>query len=524
MGIYLNPGGGQFREARDFALYVDKTGMIAELNQLVRTPMKFVCISRPRRFGKSMAVGMIGAYYDRTVDAKALFQGLTLARDPSFDTYRGQFDVLRINMQDFLSRSKNMDEMIARLTKKLGVDLKRAYPETEFFDETSLSDMLEDVYGETGRAFIVLIDEWDCIFREYKEATDAQRQYLDFLRNLLKDKEYIALAYMTGILPIKKYGTHSALNMFTEYSMERPLAFAPYVGFTEAEVRSLCEKYDMSFSECRAWYDGYRLKGVGSVYSPRSVVTAMVNHRFGSYWTKTETYEALKVYIDMNFDGLSDTVARLMGGERVAVDIQTFQNDMTTFHTADDVLTLLIHLGYLMYDEDTGEVAIPNNEILGEFVTATKRGDQWDIVRKALEESDALLAAILAGDEEKVAAGIERAHMETSHIKYNDENALSCTLSLALYTARKHYNVLRELPTGKGFADLVLLPRPMHGVRPALLVELKWDASAETALRQIQEKQYVAALEGFAGEAILVGISYDRKTRVHSCRIEKMCL
>ncbi len=523
MGIYLNPGPQRLKMARASKIYVDKSEIIAELNEVIATENRFVCVSRPRRFGKSMAVAMIGAYYDRTVEASS-FDGLKIAGDSSFPVHQGQYDVLRINMQEFLSRAKSMEEMLARLTKKIGVDLKRAYPDTEFFDENSLSDMLEDVYGETGRLFVVLIDEWDCIFREYKEAEAEQRQYLDFLRDLLKDKEYIALAYMTGILPIKKYGTHSALNMFTEYSMESPGSFAPYVGFTEEEVRALCEANDMSFSECRAWYDGYRLKGVGSVYSPRSVVQAMMSHEFGSYWTKTETYEALKIYIDMNFDGLSDTVARLMGGERVPIDTQTFQNDMTTFHGADDVLTLLIHLGYLMYDQDKSEVAIPNNEILGEYVTATKRGERWDLVRRALEESDALLGAILAGDEARVAEGLERAHLETSHIKYNDENALSCTLSLALYTARKHYNVIRELPTGKGFADLVFLPRPMHGPRPAILAELKWDESAETAIRQIKEKKYLEALKDYAGEVILAGICYNKKTRVHTCRIEKVML
>ncbi len=524
MGIYLNPGGKRFQIARNSEIYVDKSGMIAALNRVVDTEDRFVCISRPRRFGKSMAVGMIGAYYDRTVDARALFEGLEIAEDPSFDTYRGQFDVLRINMQDFLSPAKSIEDMIAGLTKKLGMDLKRAYPETDFFDETRLTDILENVYADTGRSFIILIDEWDCIFREYKEAAEAQRQYLDFLRNLLKDKEYIALAYMTGILPIKKYGTHSALNMFTEYSMEDAGEFAPYVGFSDAETQTLCEHSGMDFAECRAWYDGYYMPEAGHLYNPKSVVEAMRRKKYGSYWIRTETFEALKIYIDMNFDGLRDTIIRLMGGERASVNTQTFQNDMTSLASVDDVLTLLVHLGYLTYDEGTKEVRIPNAEILGEFVTATKRGEQWSIVQKALEESDKLLEAILAGDEEKVAEGIERAHMETSHIKYNDENALSCTLSLALYTARKHYNVLRELPTGKGFADLAFLPRPMHGVRPAILVELKWDESAETAIRQIHEKKYVAALEGFAGEVILVGVSYDKKTRKHTCRIEKAML
>ncbi len=220
MGIYLNPGARQFQEARDFSLYVDKSGMIGKLNRLLGTPMKYVCISRPRRFGKSMAVGMISAYYDRTVDAQALFAGLEAAEDPSFDRYRGRFDVLRINMQEFLSEASSMADMIASLQEALLWELLQAYPDFAYQRKDRLRIVMNTIYANTGRAFVVLIDEWDCIFREYKEAEEAQRQYLDFLRDMLKDKEYIALAYMTGILPIKKYGTHSALNMFTEYSIK----------------------------------------------------------------------------------------------------------------------------------------------------------------------------------------------------------------------------------------------------------------------------------------------------------------
>ena len=520
VGIYLNPGAEKFRMALHSKIYVDKTAMLALLNEQLNTEGRYVCVSRPRRFGKSMAANMIAAYYDRTVDGAALFQGCQIAADAAFDAFRNRFDVLQLNMQEFLSRAKDMDSLLLRLRRIVLRDLFRAYPDVDYFDREDIVECMQDIYAETKRPFVIIIDEWDCIFREYPHDTAAQRKYLDFLRDWLKDKAYIGLAYMTGILPIKKYGTHSALNMFTEYSMENPRNFASFVGFTEDEVKGLCAKYDMDFAECRAWYDGYRFPHAGHIYSPKSVVEAMLSHRYDAYWNSTETYEALKVYIDLNEAGLRDAIVRMMAGASIPIDTTTFQNDMTTFTSADDVMTLLVHLGYLGYDIDRGEVFIPNNEVRREYVTATKHGEEWSVISHTLKASDALLAAGFEKDAAAVAAGVEKAHLETSQIQYNDENALSYTLSLAFYSARRFYNIVRELPTGKGFADLAFLPRPQHAEKPALVIELKWDKAAETAIRQIKEKEYAGALADYAGEVLLVGVSYDKKTRRHEAVIE----
>ena len=521
MGVYLNPGEDLFLEAKTDEIYVDKSAIIEKLNSSYGKQRKYICVSRPRRFGKTMAANMICAYYDRTV-ADEVFDGLAISASPDFARYRGAADVLRINMQEFLSRTHDIEKMIDRLRRSVLFELLDAYPQVRYFDDTDMISSLQNVYVKTQRPFVIVIDEWDCIFREYPRDTERQRHYLDFLRDWLKDKAYIGLVYMTGILPIKKYGTHSALNMFTEYSMENPRELAPFVGFTEEEVKALCEKYDMDFAECQAWYDGYRFPETQHIYSPKSVVEAMLTHRYSGYWNSTETYEALKVYIDLNEDGLRDDVIQLMAGAHLPIDTTTFQNDMTTFTSADDVMTLLVHLGYLGYDIDRGEVFIPNNEIRREYVTATKHGAEWQIVSKHIQTSDKLLEATLAGDADKVAAGIEAAHLETSHIQYNDENALSYTLSLAYYSAIRFYNIVREMPTGKGFADLVFLPRPQHAEKPAMVIELKWDQTAETAIRQIKEKKYGEALRRYAGEILLVGISYDKKTRKHEAEIERL--
>lgn len=367
MNNYLNPPITGFLESINSEIYVDKSKLIAFTNKMLGTEQKNICISRPRRFGKSMAVKMLSAYYNKNYDTASLFQNLKIAAEPSFLQHLNQHNVIALNMQTFLSATHNAQKMIVKLQEAVCAELKETY---NIASGNSLPDMLSEIFSQTGEQFIFIIDEWDCIFREKKENTDGHLLYLDFLRNLLKDRTYISLCYMTGILPIKKYGSHSALNMFTEFSMTNPRVLAEYVGFTEDEVKALCDRYDMDFMETARWYDGYTFRRISHIYSPKSVVDAMLNEEFDSYWTQTETYEALKVYIEMNFDGLKDSIIEMLAGNRVKINTATFQNDMTTFKSKDDVMTLLIHLGYLAYDFQTQEVFIPNYEVSLEFTNA----------------------------------------------------------------------------------------------------------------------------------------------------------
>ena len=520
MGIYLNPGNNKFKRAVNSDIYVDKTGLIKYTNSIVDTLQSCVCVSRPRRFGKSMAADMLTAYYSKGCDSRELFSGLEIAKDESFEEHLNKYDTIFLNMQEFLSRSSNVKELLERVEGKVIRELKKQYPDVELYDENDLAETMQDIFAESECPFIVIIDEWDCIFREFKHDKAAQEIYLDFLRDLLKDKEYIYLAYMTGILPIKKYGTHSALNMFDEFSMIDPGPLAEYVGFTEKEVEALCQKYQMDINEIKNWYDGYSFEEVESVYSPKSVVSCMRLGKLGNYWNQTETFEALQIYIDMNFEGLRDDILSMIAGETVPVNTRSFTNDMTTFRTEDDVLTLLIHLGYLGYRYADKTVFIPNEEIRSEYVSAIAVSD-WGEVSKALKNSADTLQAIWQGREEQVAEGIRQAHFETSHLQYNDENALSYTISLALYAARNFYTVHRELSGGKGFADIVYVPRKRFLDKPALVVELKWDKNAEGAIQQIKEKEYCRSLEEYKGNLLLVGINYDKKTQVHTCKIEQ---
>ena len=386
-----------------------------------------------------------------------------------------------------------------------------------------LAEALERIYAKEEKEFIFLIDEWDCLMRERQESEVMQKQYLDFLRDLLKDQPYVALVYMTGILPVKKYGYHSALNMFREYSMINQKMLEEYTGFTVDEVKGLCERFGMDFDDTSNWYDGYRFKKYKHIYNPKSVVEAMSCQDFSNYWTSTETYEALKIYMDMDFDGLRGDIAHMLGGGSIKVNTNSFQNDMRNLKTKDDVLTLLIHLGYLGYDSGSEETFIPNREIAGEFENAMSVGG-WAEVMNVLKASEKLLEATLHGDTGSVARMLDQTHSEVASIlTYNDENSLGCAIGLAYYSARKDYKIIRELPAGKGFADIVFLPLP-HTDKPAMVVELKYGKTAGAAIQQIKDRNYTQALGGYSGETFLVGVNYDRDNpnKPHSCVIEKV--
>jgi len=423
-------------------------------------------------------------------------------------------------MQNFLSESENIEDMIEEIQRAVLYELILSSSDIPYYNNKKLLRSLQDVFAYNSVQFIFIIDEWDCIFRLHKTDGESQKKYLDFLRGLLKDQSYVALAYMTGILPIKKYGIHSALNMFTEISMTNARGLSEFTGFTEEEVKELCEKYNMSFEETKRWYDGYDLKGI-SIYNPRSVVMSMTGNDYDNYWASTETYEALKVYIEMNCDGLRDIVVELLSGNRKEIDTTTFSNDMITFKTADDVLTLLIHLGYLGFDFETKEIFIPNYEISEQFISTIKILG-WNEVVKSIQKSEKLLEATLKTEEKRVEEIIEEVHKEsTSILKYNDENSLSCVISLAYYSARKSYILYREMQAGKGYADLVFVPRK-NCTTPAFIVELKYDKTASTAIEQIKQKQYCDCLKDYKGKIIIVGINYDKNNKVHECKIEEL--
>lgn len=523
MGIYVNRGNDSFARARKSRIYVDKTGLIEYTNKVVDTEQCHICNSRPRRFGKSMAAGMLAAYYMKGCDSRELFEGLEIAGKPSFEEHLNQYDVIHLDMAYLLVQNKSAVDTVAFMQKCVIDELKVIYPGILTDEDQALPFALSKINDAAGARFVIIIDEWDAIFRECETDKQGQQEYVRLLRGLFKgeqSKDFVVLAYITGILPIKRYNSESALNNFREFTMLNPKGLSEYIGFTEEEVRNLCETYHMDFQETARWYDGYSFRRLKHVYNPNSVVNAMLDGEYDSYWSNTVSYGSLKEYICLNFEGLRDLVIQMFAGARCTVDINTFQNDMTSFKSRDDVLTALIHLGYLAYDADTREAYVPNEEVRAAFERAV-RDTGWDPVVQAIRDSDSLLRATWNRDANAVAEGIDKVHMgNTSILQYNNENALSCVITLAYYNAANEYTLIREMPSGKGYADIVFLPR-RYSTKPALVVELKYDQSAESAVAQIKDRRYPEALREYQGNILLVGISYNKEDKKHECTIEE---
>lgn len=401
MGNYINLGNAGFQSVRK-GLYVDKSGLISIINKNLGSGDKLFCVSRPRRFGKSYAAKMLCAYYDRSCDSRKLFQGLAIEKDDSFEKHLNKYDVIYLDITWFISMTVNIKNVVLEIQSKVMKELRETFPQAKCAD--TLPETLTEINDVTNRKFIIIIDEWDALFREAKEDKGLHKEYLQLLRGLFKSgltDKIIEAAYMTGILPIKKYGTQSALTDFVEYTMIAPGVMAPFMGFTEKEVKELCSVYDMDFKEVKRWYDGYSFNKIKSIYSPNSVTRAMKNNDYGSYWTQSETYLSLKIYIDMDEDGLKEAIVQMIGGTHYPIDVSTFQNDMTSILCKDDVLTLLIHLGYLAYDASKKEVFIPNEEVKQEFIRAVKTGKHKQIAQMILD-SDKLLADTLDKSKKKI--------------------------------------------------------------------------------------------------------------------------
>ena len=526
MGIYVNPNNESFKSALRSKIYVDKSMLIDFTNSILGSQQKYICITRPRRFGKSMAAAMLAAYYSCGCDSKELFSNLKIAKTPDFENELNKNCVIMMDIQKMRAVAIALKQDYLEYIQKCVIDeLKIIFPDCIAETDTFLPKVLLNIYAKTNTQFIVITDEWDCFFREDKNDTELLKNYLNFLRAMYKGTEsdlFIKLAYMTGILPIKQYDVQSAMNNFWEYTMIKPGRLAEFVGFTEDEVKDLCDEYDMDFDEMKRWYDGYSFNKVKSVYAPNSVVKAIDNEEFGSYWTATGTYESIKNTINYNFNGLRDEVISLLSGKKIKVNPLGFENDMTSIKNNDDVFTLLVHLGYLAYDAKNKKVYIPNKEIAEEFGIAIRDSYKNSKISEVLKRSEDLIEATINGNADLVAQTLEIAHEdETSVLSYNNEESLACAINIAYYYARSDYLMVREYPTGKGFADLTLIPSKFCD-KPAMIIELKVDKDAETGIKQIKEKRYQGKLKDYLNNIVLVSINYDKETKKHSCVIEHL--
>lgn len=522
MGIYLNPNNVLLRQDRKTKIFIDKSMIIAELNELIDSSEKFVCVSRPRRFGKSMAGNMISAYYSKGCDSRELFEDLKISATKDFETYLNKLNVIKFDLNAVYRNVKDKSNLVDFITEMIKDELKETFPSVKLHDEDTLPTAIMRVYAKTGETFVIIIDEYDVLVREQVES-ELFNEYLEFLNGLFKNADLspaISLSYLTGILPIVRDKIQSKLNLFTEYSMTDAGRFAEFVGFTAKETQDLCEQYAMDYEECKRWYDGYDLDYVKEIFSPRSVVSAMDRQRFGSYWTQTGSYEALKNYILLDFAGIRDDVVTMMGGGKVDVNVYKYLNTMTDFHSKDDVFTYLIHLGYLAYDRVNCQCYIPNSEIREQWAISVEYEDDYKPVIKLVNDSKALLDATIRKDEKAVAAALTEAHIRaTNPLTYNNESSFQSAIGLAYFYANTKYTVIKELPTGDGYADLALIPYVPN--IPAMIIELKNKKSAESAISQIKEKKYDDILEHYRGNLLFVGINYDPKTKKHQCKIEE---
>ena len=525
MGIYINKGNAEFRDIVTHD-YVDKTCLIPIVNATLNSEKRYSCVTRCRRFGKSMAAKMLCAYYDKSCDSRELFRGLKAEKDKSFETYLNKYYVIWVDMTDFTTRFRKEKEIVKIIQNKIINDILAEFPQIGRQDDDDLMEILYRISESTGERFVMIIDEWDAILREMGTDDYIVTAYVDLLRRLFKgsgSNTVFAGAYLTGILPIKRYNTESALNNFREYTMINPGKMATSLGFTHKEVEELCCNFGMDIKEMERWYDGYRIGDESHIFNPYSVMRAIDDNRYQSYWTTTSAYDSVITYIQMNFDGLKDDIIRMLSGERVYVDTTEFLNDMRIVRSKNDVFTVLIHLGYLAYDGDAQECYIPNKEVADEMNNAIK-ATSWSLLAESIQNSRALLFDTIAGKEQAVAQAIDQAHDEnTSILSYNDENSLACVLTIAYIWARNEYVIHREYATGKGYADLVMIPR-RNVSRPALVIELKFNHSIDTAIDQIKRKAYPSKIAEYTGDILLVGINYDKETKLHTCKIERLTI
>lgn len=507
--------------------------ILKELIPMVQAGSSYICITRPRRFGKTVMANMIASFFSKGEDSRALFDGLKISEFEGYGSGINQHNVIHIQLNETPADCRSWKRYISRICDRLLRDLKRAYPQIEYGPDDAVWDVLKEIYEFCGgEKFVFVLDEWDYIFhRDYMSGQD-KREYLAFLRNLLKDKPYVSMAYMTGILPIAKYSSGSELNMFLEYTMASEERFGGYFGFTESEVDQLfCERYlkiekkpQIAREELRNWYDGYHTKAGERVYNPRSVVAALVNNNLGDYWTSSGPYDEIYYYIEKNVGDVRDDLALMAAGIPVGAKIREYAATSMKLRTRDEIFSAMVVYGFLSYNN--GLVSIPNRELMNKFDDMLRKEPSLGYVNRLARESERMLKATLSGDTETMLEILEYAHdSEVPLLSYNDETELTAVVNLVYLSARDTYRVEREDKAGTGYVDFIFYPE-IRGA-DGIILELKVDHGPEEAIAQIKKKKYALRFLGklgeeqkYTGRILAVGIGYDRKTKKHSCRIE----
>lgn len=533
MGMFLNSIAPHeaYREIVSDTYFVDKSLLIKELIPALGKKNRYFCITRPRRFGKSVAANMVGAFFGKNTDGASLFQDLRIAEDAGYKTHLNQHNVIFIDFSRMPENGNSYQTYIARISEGLKKDLLQLYPELKIDREKALWDILLNVFQETREKFIFVMDEWDAVFHMPFTTEDHKKEYLMFLKNLLKDQVYVELAYMTGVLPIAKYSSGSELNMFLEYDMATKKKFGEYFGFFDGEVDKLFQIYqkeadvpEITREDLRIWYDGYYTARGQKMYNPRSVVCALSDNELANYWTSSGPYDEIFYYIRNDIEAVRDDLVLMVSGEGVEAEIQNYAAVSMQLNTKDEIYSAMVVYGLLTYED--GKVFIPNQEIMVQFKKLLMSKDSLGYVYSLAKESEKMLKATLAGDTRTMVKILKFAHdTESSIFSYSSEIELSAVVNLVYLAARDRYRVEREDKAGEGYVDFIFYPKRKGD--DAIILELKVDSMPEEAIWQIKRKNYAVRLKGklgeksqFTGRILAVGISYDKKTKEYFCKIE----
>lgn len=536
MGIYLNSINAYtlYKSETEKPYFVDKSEMLKELFPLVETGNNHICITRPRRFGKTVMANMIDSFFSRAYDSKNIFRELHIAEDKNYGQYLNRYPVVHISFNDMPKKCASYEQYIERVERRLIRDLRIEYPEVEIDGEEAVWDAFMELFAQRpSERFIFILDEWDFIFHQQFISEVEKEFYLAFLRNLLKDRPYVKLAYMTGILPIAKYSSGSELNMFAEYTMVTERRFAGYFGFTEKEVDLLFEKYEresaglgeVTREGLKKWYDGYFTKAEERLYNPRSVVMALSNSNLGNYWTSAGPYDEIYYYIENNISAVRDDLAHMMSGTAVPAKIREYAATSQSLQTREEIFSAMVVYGFLSYNK--GKVSIPNKELMDKFADMLQKESSLGYIYRLAKESQRMLRATLDGDTKTMEEILERAHdAEIPLLSYNNEADLTAVVNLVYLSARDTYRVERESRAGRGYVDFIFYPETDTSA-DGIILELKVDHEPEEAIMQIKEKRYAEAFgagpgekQKFSGRILGVGIGYDKKSKIHRCKVE----
>ncbi len=540
MGYYLNNQTAHdlYGSEVDSQYFVDKSLFLRDLFPLVKAGNKHICITRPRRFGKSVMATMVGAFFCKGVRSSSIFDSLKIAEKPENDKneydyqkFMNQYNVIYINFIDTANNAHSYDEFISSVKEVLQEDLREEFADVRFRKNGTVTQDLTAVFEQKGEKFILVLDEWDCIFHKTYTTDDDRRSFISWLAALTKDKAYVALSYMTGVLPIAKYSSGSTLNNFQEYTMATDDLYSEYFGFTEAEVDELYSRYEKSHSnrkisreDLKEWYDGYYTPSTKRMYNPRSVVEALTRNCIRNYWTRTGTYDEISVYIKNDIDEVKKDIALMIAGEPVSANIDEFSATSMSLNTKNEIFSAMVVYGFLNYEN--GKVRIPNRELMDEFTKTIRDRNDLGYISRLTVESERMLLATQRGDTKTMAEILEYAHnTETPLLDYNNETELTAIVNLVYLSARDKYFVEREDRAGKGYVDVIFYP--VNPEDDGIILELKVNSTPEKALQQIKDKEYVTRFKGKLADkklrtsrVRLVGIGYSKKTKKHRCKVE----